>query len=314
MPFFALGRLFGPSSSATNIFRAKAERARTRMQRTPPEGGLSGDAAFCADIHNNRLLALGRDRKQERFRRIVEEGTPIPVAVADGDSWLQLPIISRDTVSQLLDMRVPVFTMATGGNYASCVARDDNLDEIIDTINALRAQYFIFSCGGNDLLFGYGLEQFVYNRGRSRTGSGLNNWLNKPALRAAVDNILETNHRKIINTIMSRTNVQLITHGYNYGNAINVSNPPHLGAPYIGTPISTKGLYNPAITAQIMRFAIDHLNNKLKAMMAEQGSRAHFIDLRRQRFHYVDEIHPNNSGYRVLSEKIARIMTRQLVS
>jgi N-acetylmuramoyl-L-alanine amidase len=237
--------------------------------------------------------SIGRDRKIRAAAppKGFQRKTPI---VAEGDSWFRLPqVIMPPTLVDLLQETngYPIDNMAHWG---------DTLGDMILTgqfwpaLISGRADTFLFSGGGNDVLGGEGgLARFLNLFDVDHTKPSDAAYYIKAEFYQNLKLIVQ-NYETLIQRVHVRApDVILLGHGYDY--AI-----PRVSGPWIGNGMMFVGLdptFHAALCQAIVRIMIDALNNTLAAF-ATTYSNYRYVDLRGAvgKNEWRDELHPTAAG------------------
>ena len=254
-------------------------------------GGVEKSARLAdALVHDT---SIGRDRKIRAATppKAYQRKTPL---VAEGDSWFRLPqVIMPPTLVDLLQETsgYPIDNMAHWG---------DTLGDMILTgqfwpaLISGRADTFLFSGGGNDVLGGEGgVARFLNLFDVDHTKPSDAPYYLKAEFYDNLKSIVQ-NYETLIQRVHVRApGVIMLGHGYDY--AI-----PQVSGPWIGNGMMYVGL-DPTFYADlcqaIVRIMIDAFNNALAAFAATY-SNYRYVDLRgtigKKEWH--DELHPTAAG------------------
>jgi hypothetical protein len=237
--------------------------------------------------------SIGRDRQIRAATppKAFQRKTPI---VAEGDSWFRLPqVIMPPTLVDLLQETngYPIDNMAHWG---------DTLGDMILTgqfwpaLISGRADTFLFSAGGNDVLGGEGgIARFLnlFDVGHTKPSDAA--YYIKAEFYDNLKLIVQ-NYETLIQRVHVRApDVIMLGHGYDY--AI-----PRVSGPWIGNGMMFVGLdptFHAGLCQAIVRIMIDALNNAL-ATFATTYSNYRYVDLRGAigKNEWRDELHPMAAG------------------
>jgi hypothetical protein len=263
--------------------------------------GLNSAAVDLRGVEKSGKLAdalvhdasIGRDRQIRAAAppKGFQRKTPI---VAEGDSWFRLPqVIMPPTLIDILQATYgyPIDNMAHWG---------DTLAEMIlagqfwPSLVSGRADTFLFSGGGNDVLGGEGgvarfLNLFDVDHAKPSDAA----YYIKPEFYANLK-LIAQNYESLIQRVHLRApEVIMLGHGYDY--AI-----PRSSGPWIGNGMMFVGLdptFRADLCQAIVRIMIDAFNNVL-AGFATTYSNFRYVDLRGAigKNQWRDELHPTTAG------------------
>jgi hypothetical protein len=223
--------------------------------------------------------------------------------VAEGDSWFRLPQFWPFPKTCIDFLQLSGYPMPNLAHWG------DTLDEILSVgefwpfIDA-RSDVLLFSAGGNDVLGGGQLANF------------LNMFDVRHAKPSDAPYYVKANFFCNLNTIVSqiesglilpmigrRANKKIIMHGYDYV-------IPQPGGPWLGGPMAYQGLdptFNAALCRAIIRLMIDAYNTRLKSLASKYSTTFVHLDLRgtvgpRE---WYDELHPKEIAAKKIARKFA---------
>ena len=233
-----------------------------------------------------------RESRQRRYRRRIESRWSGIRIVSEGDSWFQLPmwwpLWPRDVVDQIFD-DYAIYSLGAGGDSLGRMVRER---EYIAAINREQPHVLLVSGGGNDLV-GPRLSGMLHECDPGREPDDyptdrFSNFLDAIAhLNQELFEQVESSHHP---------EVAVLCHGYDY--AIPA------GGSFLGRPMESRGIVDPALQANIMRVLVDRLNDKLTTVTNSFGS-VHLVNCRGAVHHngWFDELHPYSRGFRAIAER-----------
>ncbi len=278
-----------------------------------------------------KRLAAIRKELREREQAEAKSTTLLaavdrPMIVAEGDSWFDYPV-GRDILWHLehsFDYRVKraaspgatLYDMAYGpddDSFLDFAPRETSqLAEAVKLIEDERPEIFLISGGGNDLA---GPEfNLLLNHKRSELSR-----LNVDVAAAVMNTSFKTALRLIIETVLEAAHdighsMNIIIHGYDYpfpdGRAVIGGGRWGLFGPWFDRPFFEKG-YDRETPDQLeerrtlLIELLDLFNEMARQLDREYGD-VSYLDLRQSLpiiDQWTNELHPTNSGFRILAEK-----------
>lgn len=251
-----------------------------------------------------------RWRRERRFERRIAEGAGKPVLVSEGDSWFQFPFLIDDVIDHL-DADFLIWSLDAAGDTAdNMVNRQPEYKAGLDRQKANGVSGFLFSAAGNDVigedLLGVPvLSELLkpFNAGKDAA------WHVDKGRLASVLARLHADYRKVIATIRDdaafRT-LPIFIHGYDYaipgGEPGDQRRPIHARQDeWLGGPLTAKGITDPTIQRDIIRFLIDALYDMLDQVAGRSANtRVFVVDVRGTLGDgdWADEIHGTSDGFR----------------
>jgi endonuclease G len=233
--------------------------------------------------------AIERQRRWISYRRKRwdYEG---PIIVSEGDSWFQYPFFLKDTIDWLMDTFAVRSLGAGGDTLAEMIA----VDEYRSVIESERADIFLFSAGGNDMLRGGRLREFLRPW---QDGFSPQDAIDETTFTPFLDGIAAGYGELFDSLRTSFPRLRVLIHGYDYAR-------PTPGGRWLFEPLETAGVPDSA-RAEVVRHLIDVYNARLATLASEVG--AEHIDCRRlvgdDAWH--DELHPTDAGFRLVARAFA---------
>jgi lysophospholipase L1-like esterase len=243
--------------------------------------------------------AARRDRLL-RYREKIKSWSGTRV-VAEGDSWFQYPFLLQDIVDQL-DRDHAVFCLSAAGDLLADIIRQD---ELVAAIRAERPHAIIISAGGNDLLGGQRLRNFLEPFHPSRPPAA---YLGA-RFGVFLDGIIGEYRRLLQRVVANAGTGRVFCHGYAYA--------VPTGGRWLGRPMSEIGITDAGLQRGIVRAIVDRFHEALVRLLGESSLRGRvvLVDCRTtvpaNRWH--DELHPTNSGFSLVAERF-RAAIRQHAS
>jgi len=267
---------------------------------------------------------LSRTRRLLGFQRAAKTQKDRPVIVTEGDSWFQFPFLLKDVVDNLSE-HFSVYSLgAAGDTTLNMVFEAPEYQQALlkaEAIAGKEVNAFVFSSGGNDILGKSNgvrvLENIVRKHEPGETVS-LDSAFNEGSLNKQF-NFLRTGYEKVIRDIRTtHPDLPLFFHSYDNVWPYNPENEND----------KRKGIWvQPPLTAQGVtkfedqRLITSHLIEKFSSLLKEltvKDPNVFFVDTgqpladRLDLWH--DEIHPNNEGYKLVSDKFVNEIKSRLAA
>ncbi|MEM7453400.1 MAG: DNA/RNA non-specific endonuclease [Planctomycetota bacterium] len=242
---------------------------------------------------------MSRWRRKVRYRRKIRAGWDGLRVVSEGDSWFQYPVMLDDVIDHLFD-DYAILSLGAAGDLLQDMVRQD---EVVDSVREEGADVVLLSGGGNDLLGGGRLQEYL------KTFSPANSpeeCIKKNRFRTFVDGITDR-YKSIFRRLTSSfSELHVFCHGYDY--AI-----PD-GGPWLGRPMEELGYENRQLQREIIAVVIDRFH---EAMVSATGQfdRVHFVDCRNavRDSQWYDELHPDDDGYRTVASRFRAHINEHLM-
>jgi len=258
----------------------------------PPR--LSG---WLTKLANKRARAI----RDVVFSDNLNAGHSGPLIVDEGDSWFQYPIFNEhltDTIDILSEAYLIKSLSAGGAELADIVERD----LYYTVIESLKADIFLFSASGNDILGGGNVANLLIEY---QSGMSVEDIVN----RGEVDKVLGviTGHYETVITRATQGNpkVQIAFHGYD-------APVPRKKGKALGVPLSKLDIPQ-NMQLDVVKNLVRLLNERL-IEIAEKHENTTHIDCRglvgNDGSNWLfDEIHPKSEGYRKIASKFETFIT-----
>ncbi len=266
----------------------------------PFSTGVTFDAELVVDAEamqeSEAALVLAnawcRARRGARYRRNKRKGVRRPVIVEEGDSWHQYPIRLDDVIDVLMDeYDYQLLSLSAAGDLLSNMVRDG---EYLRAVREEDADFLLISAGGNDLLGGGRLREFLKPKPE---GAPPEQWLDKDRWQSFADEMVNLYRSIFSATTRMSPRTQILCHGYDYALPRDQR--------WLGKPLADFGVPEDE-RAEVVASLIDWFNHRLIDLTGE-FEQAHHVDCRRvvgdSHSSWYDELHPKNTGYARVAER-----------
>lgn len=233
--------------------------------------------------------------------------------IAEGDSWFKLPDLHWPpnhpivpwTLINFLQEKYSITNLAHWG---------DTLDDIIAAeeywpyLTSGQSDVFLLSAGGNDILGGGNLSQFLnlFDVDHDKP-SDAPYYVNQEFYKNLHKIIGK--YAVLIDKIKKKApSVIMVGHGYDYV-------IPRDGGPWLGGPMERQGLspsYRSKLCQAIIRVMIDAFNSALLTLQSSHPKNFKYVNLRGtiKPGEWWDELHPLDAGARKTAAKFAAALER----
>lgn len=260
------------------------------------DNGLEG--AFALNAFNK----LSRSRRNRKYRRRIKNWTGVKI-VAEGDSWFQYPLILKDTIDHLINLKhfqYAIFGLSEAGDLLSNIIREDEISEAIERENP---DVFLISGGGNDMVGNGRAATLVHKFSANRKPENYPNE-NYDAFLEELDRL----YRGLFTRLLAdRPHLKIVCHGYD--NVI-----PQNGT-WLGKPLIKQGIKNKTLQRQIAAEMIKRFNEVMIKLADDFPGSVYHVDCRKvvgslSKWH--DELHPKNEGYLKVAKKFDEVIQKAL--
>jgi len=238
---------------------------------------------------------FARMHRKGQYRNKLAEGYDGPMIVSEGDSWFQFPILLKDTIDHLMD-DYAIYSLGAAGDLLKRMA---DKQEYVAALRETGAEILLLSGGGNDLVAGGALASHLEEFDPDLTAE---DYL-LPSFQALLDDALMHYGRMFRQVHQQFPHVSVLCHGYDYP----VPNKDR----WLGKPMESRGIRDKALQKAIAACMMDQFNRRLRRL-SKSMPHVTYIDCRGvvgdHRWH--DGLHPTNAGYRDVSKKFAREISR----
>jgi hypothetical protein len=257
-----------------------------------------------------------RWRRQQRFKKSIDEGDVRPVLVSEGDSWFQFPFLIDEVVDQLGEHYL-IWSLGAAGDTAANMT--GNNSEYMRGLNkwADRVKGFLFSAAGNDVIGEDAsgkpvLEKLLkpYQDGQSP------DWHIDRAIFDETLDFLRTAYRNVIRTVRSDdrfATLPIFIHGYDYPFPYPFNNGDDRDPIYadsdewLGKPFAARGFPNGQFRREVVIVLLDALYAMMHEVAAgDDHGRVFVVDARGSMPTldlWADEIHGNDEGFAAVADR-----------
>ena len=277
------------------------------------------EAAVLFGFANN----VSRWRRLQKYHRSIEK-SDLPILVTEGDSWFQFPILLDDVVDNL-SKDFSVYSMGAAGDTTRNMIFESpefllGIREAEKAANK-RAAGFVFSSGGNDILGKVDNSEDrvlakIVRKHQTGESFSIENAYDEEQLDLKM-RFLRAGYKRLIADIRAvHPNLPLFFHSYDKVWPFDNTNPADKRkGTWVQPPLTAQGVTNindqRAITNDLISRFRDMLIN-----ITNEDRHAHFMDtgqpLANRLDLWHDEIHPNNEGYKIVSEKFAESINQHI--
>lgn len=264
-----------------------------------------GKAHFTASADSHTITeianALVHAQRLVKYRHRPPKSNALRI-LCDGDSWFQYPVVMKDVIDYL-SQAFAIRSVGVGGHLLSDI---ENHSEYVQTIHDERADVFLLSCGGSDLLGKVEeQERMLLFLHECTSQEDPRNLFQQEALDSALSEISDALRRICTRALERDGDLQILLHGYDYA-------LPQPDGVWLGTPMSKRGIPK-KLQKDIVRVLIDHYYDMLFGVAKEIGPNLTIVDLRGKVSNnsrsWYDELHPRAPGFkRVASEFHERLL------
>lgn len=259
-----------------------------KVEMTPRAGALEGAVALAS------LNGISRWRRQQRYRRKIDDGWTGIRIVSEGDSWFQYPFLLDDVIDNLFD-QYAIYSLDAAGDLISDMVKQN---ELAAAVVQERPNVVLLSGGGNDVLGGARLASLLPP---FQDGRPAKDYLG-PAFDANLGKVLADYELMITRLRAINPDLRIVCHSYDHAIPAN--------GRWLGRPLARIGIENAQLQREIVRLIVDRFHVQLGAMAACYPN-MQLVDCRRvvQSHRWHDELHPNNEGFRAVAQLFERAIS-----
>lgn len=235
----------------------------------------------------NRFSRAGRE---QRFQRRLEDGYAGPIVVAEGDSWFQYPIFLNDVIDYLSRDYAVLCLSAAGDTLSNMVRQDEYLKAIVQN----RADFFLISGGGNDLVGDGQLKRWLVDYDPDRSAA--------EHLVPEFDDLvraLMVQYNDIFRRVREALpGTRVLCHCYD--------DPIPTDGKWLGEPMRKRGIVNPVLQRGIASEIIQRFATALRQLVTMHPNVALVETRGAAGGQWFDELHPKESGYKAVAERFGQ--------
>jgi hypothetical protein len=223
--------------------------------------------------------------RQKEYKRQKDDPNKIRI-ISEGDSWFQYPFILNDVIDHL--MAEPNFAILSFGEAGDLIRDIVAKSEFLSALKTEEPHFFLISGGGNDLVAGGGLKNYVKKPTSSFDPHQLIDRIAFNRFKSRIAN----DYTNLFSIVLKATpNIKILCHGYSY--AI-----PNSGK-WLGKPLEEIGIVDHQLQNEIVKIIFDELNDIIQRTAASFPESIHYLDLRGvvPERGWFDELHPTNPFY-----------------
>ena len=256
-------------------------------------------------------------KRRKRYRNLKKDPTRLRI-VAEGDSWFQYPILVEDTLDHLYKLYAIRSFSEAGDTLENYMKKR----EYLDAIEEEKAEFFLVSGGGNDIL-GKKFEGFL--RDAPDPGDTTFQKYFKPDFAQKL-NQLKGFYEEMFTELLDRyPNLHIIVHSYDYAIPLDITLAKNKKKPsWLGQYLVKMKIKPQVEREQCLHFLMDKFNDMLEDVVKNANKklrgveddpardRVSYIDVRNvvNRTSWFDEIHPTNEGFQLVANKFIEEIER----
>lgn len=237
----------------------------------------------------NRFSRAGRE---QRFQRRLESGYAGPIIVAEGDSWFQYPIFLDDVIDHLSRDYAVLCLSAAGDKLSQMVQQDEYLKAIVQN----RADCFLISGGGNDLVGDGQLKRWLVDYDPDRSAA--------EHLVPEFDDLIKelmVQYNGIFRRVREESPAtRILCHCYD--------DPIPTDGKWLGEPMRKRGIVNPLIQRGIATEIIQRFATALRQMVSLHPNVTLVETRGAVGERWFDELHPTDSGYKAVADRFGALI------
>jgi hypothetical protein len=239
---------------------------------------------------------LTREYRKRQYRKKIKNFKGIKI-VSKGDSWFQFPLILKDIIDILSD-EYAILSLDTAGDTLENMVATDEITQVLERENP---DIFLISGGGNDMFI----------------NGVFSSWLNPFESNLIPEKYLNENFdyfvgkiSRLYSSLFAKLSYQypelkIIFHGYDY----IVPRKTPFGI-FMGNTMQERGIIDRDLQREIMKVAIDRLNDAQIDLASRFPNRVFHVDCRNavKIDEWLDEIHPNSDGFKSLANRFRTVI------
>ena len=267
-------------------------------------------------IYNKTLSLQGKKAQSSHSNELIS-------VIAEGDSWFKLPIpgfLFPYTIADRIGKndKFSVYNIAYWGDTLEQMVKDK---EYLKVLKDKKPAFFMLSAGGNDIRMRLIAYEYKYRgkweySGKRQSGQ---TWIAHLVNNIAdfIHNDIRKGYKTILDDVTKLPELRVLCHGYDYlrihkpkdrTNEIDTDNDEDKNR-WIVPYLDFLGIPADAIDA-ILKLILDLLNFTIMGVVNSYHT-VEFIDLRgvTAKHGWMDDMHPNEDGFKALSDKFIKAMS-----
>ncbi len=225
-----------------------------------------------------------------------------PIVVAEGDSWFLYP---KPGVKDTLDYIMNEYRLLSLAEAGDEVADYIKHDELLTNVQQLKPAFVLISGGGNDVL---GPEIKDILKTNIANGKVASDFLDIAMFEEKLK-FLSDSYQMFFKKIISLVpNVRILVHGYDYVR----SNPDEktIKHGWANRYMIEDGIVQPELRKIIITYLVDTFNNMMSEFEKTYTPNVRYVNNRGTvpENEWMDEIHPDNTGFQKVANHFLTIM------
>ncbi len=225
--------------------------------------------------------------KRSRQRRYEKAKKKAKIRImSEGDSWFQYPFILHDVIDHLMDN--PDFAIMSFGEAGDLIRDMVAKAEFTTALQKEEPSYFLVSGGGNDLVAGGGLKNYVKEATSSFDPVHLIDRIPFSRFKAR----LASDYTNLFSIVLRvQPEIKILCHGYSY--------PIPNSGRWLGKPLEELGINDRQLQIELTRIIFDEINTVIEQTASSFPQSVHYLDVKNvvPERGWFDELHPTNPFY-----------------
>ena len=253
------------------------------------------------NIDDKWFNKAAREYRQNKYKEKIGRDFRGVKIVSEGDSWFQFPFLLKDVIDWLSD-DYAIWSLDAAGDTLANMAATGNIMQIIDVIQEEKPHVFLISGGGNDM-FANGVFSELLNTYQKKLTPEQYFNANFDTFISKIMHLYSELFAKLSNHF---PNLKIVCHGYDY-----IIPRTSIGI-FMGNTMQEKGIRDGDLQRQIMKIAIDRLNEAQIQLVRKFPNRVFHVDCRTavNTNNWFDEIHLNNYGFESVANRFKKVINK----
>ncbi len=231
--------------------------------------------------------SIARWRRKQIYKKRLKgwEGVRI---VSEGDSWFQYPLLLKDVIDHLMNLKKYKYAIYSLGEAGDLLANMRREDEITEAVERENPHVLLISGGGNDMVGGGRMAKMVHPGSDNITDPAA---YPNEKFREFLEEIEGLYREMFTNLLRDFPSLKIVCHGYDY--AI-----PDKGR-WLGKPLEKAGIRSKKMQRDIVAVMINRFNESLKNIVAEFPGSVFHVNVRGtvDDGDWHDELHPDSDAF-----------------